>query len=274
MKFSVTTFTTQGIISPEALMPKLAAWGYDGIELWAGDMPREGYMSWWRSDNVRIEDVWPDEELGDDEIATLTTYKELAAENGLEIVALAPYFDFTSGKQRWEESLLVGMRYVQYAQFLGCKTFRTTGGRTASADLTDEQWEACISGLRALVNLLGAADMVFALECHRNRPEDTVGSVLREIQEVGADNLRVLFQPTSFIEETALRPMLDALFPYVAHLHMGGDIRNDERINWAWLLPEMARRGYEGFASIEGAPEPKLESLERLGDWLRQVMEA
>ena len=34
MKFSITTLGTNGVISPEDLMPKLSQWGYDGIELW------------------------------------------------------------------------------------------------------------------------------------------------------------------------------------------------------------------------------------------------
>jgi sugar phosphate isomerase/epimerase len=50
MKFSVTTFATQGVISPEELAPKLAAFGYDGIEIWSGDLPGDRFLSWWRED--------------------------------------------------------------------------------------------------------------------------------------------------------------------------------------------------------------------------------
>jgi hypothetical protein len=51
-------------------------------------------------------------------------------------------------------------------------------------------------------------------------------------------------------------------------------LRDHEKVDWRWLLPEMQRRGYQGYASVEGAAEPKLESLEQLGPWLRQVMGA
>ena len=176
---------------------------------------------------------------------------------------------FTAGRQRWEESLAVGRRYVEYARILGCPTIRTCGGRIASADMTEADWEACIEGLKALTSLPGAEQVVFALECHGNRPEDTIAGVLREIEEVGADNLKVLLQPTSYLGEADTRQILDALYEHTAHIHTG---LTNKDVDWAWMLPEMVRRGYEGYLSLEGIAEPKLETIEKEIHWLRETV--
>lgn len=266
MKFSVTTFATQGLISPEALMPKLAAWGYDGIELWSGDLSGPDYLAWYRRDSVRLAELWPDEELGEEERARLVALRDRAAENGLDISMISPYFEFTAGRQRWEESLAVGRRYVQYAHILGCRTIRTCGGRIASADMSEADWRACIAGLKALTGLPGAGQVLFCLECHGNRPEDTIAGVLREIREVGAGNLKVLLQPTSYLGEADTRQILDALYEHTAHIHTGLE---SKEVDWEWMLPEMVRRGYEGYLSLEGVVEPKLETTEKDIQWLR-----
>jgi 3-dehydroshikimate dehydratase len=182
---------------------------------------------------------------------------------------IAPYFEFTAGHRRWQESLVVGRRYIQYALHLGSPLIRTCAGRIASADMSERDWEACISGLKALTSLPGAEQVVFALECHPNRPEDTIDSVLREIEEVGADNLKVLLQPTSFIAQADTQEILDALYQHTVHIHAG--LRSEE-VDWEWMLPEMAQRGYDGFLSLEGVEEPKLQAIERTIDWLREIV--
>jgi sugar phosphate isomerase/epimerase len=275
MKFCVTTFTTQRVIDAPDLFPKLAQWGYDGIELWAGDMPNaEGYMSWWREDATRIADVWPEAELTEQETNLLDLYKALAESNGLEIAALAPYFDFTSGSPRWEESIEVARRYLKYADYLGAKVFRASGGRVPSAELTEQQWNALLDAWRILADLPAAEDKAFCLECHANRPEDTLSSILREVEIVDSPSIRILFQPTSFSDEADTETILDSLYAYVAHMHASGRMLEEGAtdIDWEWVFPELQRRGYDGWVSIEGSSEPVLENLERLIAWLRDLI--
>ena len=105
MKYCVTTFATQGAISPQALMPQLRAFGYDGIELWSGDLSGEDFLSWYRRNDVHLSQVWPEETLSEDERTRLGALKALADQHDLAIPMISPYFDFTAGEQRWEESL-------------------------------------------------------------------------------------------------------------------------------------------------------------------------
>ena len=260
MKFCVTTLATQGVISPEELMPELHAWGYDGIELWSGDLSGEAYVGWYRRDEPRIAELWPAEELTKHEEQRLQSLRCLANANGLAIPMISPYFNFVGGRQRWEESLAVGRRYLEYAERLSCPLIRTCTGQVASSELTEADWRAIISGLRALTSLPGAENVTFALECHRNRPEDTIASVLLEIAEVGAPNLRVLLQPSSLVSQVDIHQMLDALWEYTVHVH--ANLTYDQ-IDWAWLASELERRGFEGFFSLERVAEPALETIEQ-----------
>ncbi len=279
IKFSVTTLATEGVIAPVDLMPKLAAWGYDGIELWGGDLPGAEHVTWFRDDSVRIADVYRGGQASGQELGALAGLKAIADRAGLAIPMISPYFDFISGSQRFDESLAVGQRYVEYAHALGCTLIRTmTGGSGSvrgsvpSSALTDAEWDACISGLKALSALPGAEDVIFAIETHSSRPEDTVETVLRQMHEVGAANVRVLLQPNQFvtkIEGMTAEKMLAALCPYTVHLHEHTGMK-DSPIGWQYILAELKRRGFDGYLSIERArPEPRLQALEREIPWLK-----
>jgi sugar phosphate isomerase/epimerase len=269
MRFSVTTFASKGLISPQELMPRLQAWGYDGIELWVGDLPGgEGHIAWFRQNAVPMAEIWPGDEPTAGELKQLHSLKALAEGHGLSIPMISPYFDFTAGQRRWQESLAVGQRCIQYAIALDAPLIRCMGGRIPSAEMTEADWDSCLSGLKALTQLPGAEHVIFALECHPNRPGDTIESILREVNEVGADNLKILLQPSSFIGQANTREILHALYARSVHIHAG--LRNQD-VDWPWLLGEMVRRGYQGYLSIEGAKDPRLAYIEKAIAWLHEV---
>lgn len=291
MKITVTTLGTKGVISPEDLMPKLAAWGYDGIELWGGDLPGGEHVMWYQEDAVRIGDLYKGDKATDEEIERLLTLKSLAEKNGLEIPMIAPYFDFLQGQQRWDESIIIAQRYIEYAQVLGVKLIRAmTGGygsgfkpgagrrhqpgrELPSASLTDEQWESILTGLKTMAGLPGADKVVFALETHRGRPEDSIESVLREVNEVGSPSVKVLLQPNQFVPTIpgmTADKMLDGLFEHTVHIHLRGPMQ-DSAVGWETLLPKLIARGYDGYVSLEGIAEPKLETIENQVPWFRQA---
>jgi sugar phosphate isomerase/epimerase len=282
---------TLNVISPEDLMPKLEQWGYDGIELWGGDLPGGEHVKWYQDNSVRIADVYSSDRATQEELDRIMELKSLAERHHLEIPMISAYFDFIAGKQRWEESLIIGQRYIQYAQALDCPLIRTlTGGwgsglkpeearvhvagvEVPSSAMTDKQWDSLIKGLKALTGLPGADKVVFALETHRGRPEDTIESLRREIQDTGSENLRILLQPDQLIPRIpglTIQKMLDDLFEYTVHLHVSTGMK-DSIVDFGWLLPELMRRGYDGYVTLEGIAEPKLKSLEQEVKWFRQA---
>ena len=280
MKLCVTTRATRGIISPEDLMPKLKAWGYGGIEMWGRDLPGAGHVQWYEDTTVRIGDVYRGDRATDEEIDRVVALKNLADRNGLEVPMISPYFDFLQGKKRWEESLVIGQRYIQYAKAMGVRLIRAmsggygTGTEVPSASMTDEQWESVLSGLKALVSLPGADQVVFALETHRGKPEDSPSSLLREIEETGSAQLRVLLQPNQLvpvIPGLTTDKMLDALYPYTVHIHVRAPMAGSP-VGWSKLLPELQRRGYGGHISLENVKEPRFQSIEDEAQWFRQMV--
>ncbi len=291
MKLSVTTLGTLKVISPENLMPKLEQWGYDGIELWGGDLPGSEHTKWYQDDSVRIADVYPGDRATQQELDRIMELKALADKHNLEIPMISNYFDFIAGKQRWEESIVIASRYIEYAQAMGVRLIRTmTGGygsgfkagegiahaagtEVPSSKMTDEQWEGVISGLKAVTSLPGADKVVFAIETHRGRPEDSIESILKEINDTGASNLKVLLQPNQFIPRIpgmTAQKMLDELFEHTVHLHVRTGMKDSE-VGWDWLLPELMKRGYGGYVSLEGIVEPKLQSIEQEVKWFKQA---
>jgi sugar phosphate isomerase/epimerase len=291
VKISVTTLGTLNVISPEDLMPKLEQWGYDGIELWGGDLPGSEHVKWYQDNSVRIADVYSSDRASQEELDRIVELKSLAERHHLEIPMISAYFDFIAGKQRWEESLVIASRYIEYALAMGVRLIRTmTGGFGSgfkpgegrahaagtvvpSSAMTDAQWDAVIEGLKAITSLPGADKVIFAIETHHGRPEDTIESVLKEIKETGASNLKVLLQPNQFIPQIpgmTAQKMLDALYEHTVHLHVRTGMK-DSIVNFGWLLPELMRRGYDGYVTLEGIAEPKLKSLEEEVKWFRQA---
>ncbi|MEM3692950.1 MAG: sugar phosphate isomerase/epimerase family protein [Candidatus Bathyarchaeia archaeon] len=269
MKFCVTTYATQGIILPELLIPKLAEWGFDGVELWGGRTFQLG------------EPLWGLEGRKADEILVL---KKLADENGLEIPAISTYFKFTV-PEAYQESLKNGQRYCDLASTLGAKIIRVVGEGIPSSNMTEDLWKTFISGLRDLANLGEKYGITFALELHKNTPHDTVLGQLRCIWQTNSPFIRSLYQPTTLIEtdsEVDVLWALDKLYPYIVHVHIASSIPfkdgvlasrgKGRHVHWSQIFEELRNRGYRGYVSIEGIPGRRLEALGDTIQWLRSFL--
>ncbi len=267
MKFCVTTYTTQNVILPEDLIPKLAEWGYDGIELWGARAHQPGQPKWGLEGRT------------DAEIQRL---KKLVTQHGLEVPALSSYFKFTSSEEDYKNSLKTGRRYCEMAKMFGAKLIRVVGEGVPSANMTEDKWKTYIMGLKDLAALADQYDTGFGLELHPNTPHDTVLGQLRCIWQVDSPRIRVLYQPpTTAIIEPELDQMwaLDKLFPYIVHVHLDCKVpfaegtlvsQKTSSVYWAQILEEMKRRGYSGYISIEGVSKPVPEGLQKEIGWLKQ----
>ncbi|RJS85258.1 sugar phosphate isomerase/epimerase [Candidatus Bathyarchaeota archaeon] len=267
MKFSVTTYTTQGIILPEDLIPKLAEWGYDGIELWGGRLPpKQG------------EPKWGLEGRSLNEIRKL---RKIADDYGLEIPAVSTYFKFTESEESYRRSLKTGVKYCEIANLVGAGIIRVVGEGVPSSQMTEEKWRVFIRGLKDLAALGDKYNVTFGLELHSNTPHDTVLGQLRCIWQTSSERVRTLYQPTTI---STLEPELDQLwaleklYPYIVHVHIATDSsfkcgtlrsRGNGHVHWSQILGELKRRGYSGFISIEGVPQPKLKNLKKEIEWLK-----
>ena len=107
------------------------------------------------------------------------------------------------------------------------------------------------------------------------------------IDRVGMPNLKVIFQPSSYIGRD-LGPILDALYPHTAHIHLsnrprsGGQMPDgkplraylgdaDGVIDYDAFLSDLKGRGFDGFLTIEGIKQPEYESLAVEIEYLRKA---
>lgn len=267
MRFSVTTYATQRVILPENLIPKLAEWGYNGIELWGG-----------RSTLKPGEPKWGLEGRSMTEIEHL---KKIAEDHGLEVPAVSTYFRFTESKESYKKSIMIGEKYCKIARIVGAEIIRVVGEGVPSSKMTEDKWRIFIRGLKDLASLGEKYDVLFGLELHGNTPHDTVLGQFRCIWQTNSERIRVLYQPTTI---SAIEPeldqlwALDKLYPYIVHVHIStdtsfkcGTLRSggNSHIHWSQLLGELRKRGYNRYISVEGVPEPKLENLKEEIKWLR-----
>src|SRR5438046_4469526 len=113
--------------------------GYDGIDLW------KQYL----------------------DHADLDWVRGACEAQGLTILQICPYFDFTTSQQTYEETLREGERVVRYARTLGALYVRAFTGRTGSADATDGQWERAVRGLQLVCDMGAPFDVGVLLETHQ-----------------------------------------------------------------------------------------------------------
>ena len=218
----------------EDLIPRIAADGYDAVEIFFGQL--DGKTE-----------------------AELANIKEIADEHKLEILVIAPYFILTRGQENYDNTLVDAQRYVDYGRALGAtkmRTFTDVGPTGVGSDVvTPEQRAMCVKGLKVMTAM--APEMQWVLETHGGTLADTVESILKLIEEVGAPNLKVNFQVSNFVD-TGLLQAYDALEKHIDHMHIhnrspegGGAYVYEGTINYEKFFKEIQARGYDESLSIE-----------------------
>ncbi|MFA4945413.1 MAG: sugar phosphate isomerase/epimerase [Lentisphaeria bacterium] len=216
----------------EAIIPKLAAIGYDGIEVWGNH-------------------------LGGRSDADVLALRKLATENRLDIEVLSPYFWLTRDLPELEaQSLATAARFVHLATLLGAPKIRTFVDAgpdgIGSAAATPAHWNRAVGHLKTITAM--APGILFAMETHAHTLADTPASTLRLLDRVGAPNLKVLYQPeASHTIENYRR-----LRPHVVHLHLqntgangGPGYLEEGLVDFPGLFRELAADGYAASLSVE-----------------------
>ena len=237
----------------EKAIPALAEMGYDGLEFW------EQYLSG----------------------ADLRWLKDTMDSEGLEIVQICPYFDFTTSSETWGQSLRDAERFIGYSLELGRPFVRTYTGNTGSADATEEQWDACVKGLRRVCEMGRPHGIVFPLETHQaihGGPNltDTSATTLRLLEDVGMDNLKVNLQ-TPLLGESVVYSARE-LDQHIVHLHAHNWIGNigsrtfldSGDVDFAGFIRVLKDNGFDGYISIEhGDHHPPYETAAHEARYLK-----
>ena len=215
--------------------------GYDGLEFW--------------NDFLLSHDVqWLAEYLQEHHIAC---------------VQICPYFDFTGTKEKWQESITIAERYVEFALQLGKPLIRLFTGSVGASQARAKEWRSGVEGLKAICGMGATHGVRFALETHGGSLMETSDSTLRLLEEVAMENLGVNLQVPMAGED--IWDSVEKLGGYTIHLHAHNWIyppsspqaeplgeQNLTFLDSGWLdFGEFIRRlwekGFAGYISIEHA---------------------
>ncbi len=237
----------------EEIVTRLAKIGYDAVEIW------------WKHIESRS-----DSELRD--------LRKLAADQGIGIEVISPYFWLTQNRDLYDRSIETAGLAIKAARALGCpkiRTFTDAGPTGIGSDVaTEEHWDHAVRALQEITHT--ASDLLFPVETHANTLADTPDSVLGLIERVGAPNLKVLYQA---MDENSMIAEFDQLREHIAHIHIQnhdaegthGPIEEGV-VDIAGLLEHARSTGYRGSLSVEychkGATWDQAESAIQ---WLRSL---
>jgi sugar phosphate isomerase/epimerase len=214
--------------------------------------------------------------------------RQLAADQGIEIYAVAGNNDFSSPIPEHRESQLVYLReLMRMTSDLGAKLVRVflawpgvtllpTGGsrydiaqavwKAEHKDFTDEQtWEWCRQTLAEAATLAGDFGLTLALQ---NHPPVIKGyaDALRMVKEIDSRHLKICFDARleHSLDETAVRKAVNEAGSLQTLWHFGGEydrgadgitVKGDEKaLAEALGLYDIGYHGYAGFELCHALP--------------------
>jgi len=242
----------------EDLVQPLAEIGYDAIEVFGGQVLN------------RSED-------------DLDRLRDLAAQHGIGLLGVAPYFALTRGQTEYDETMQTAEKTVSIARRIGAtkvRTFTDVGpDGLGLADATEKDWDQAVRGLQAITAM--DRDLQFVLETHPHTLAETVASVEQLIARVDAPNLKVNFQPIQPFVDYGINAAFDRLRPHITHLHLHqigvahgqGWLEESGTVDFPDFLGHVLGGGYRASMSVEYCWKDVTWERAKSGhDYLRSVI--
>ncbi len=229
------------------ILHDLAAWGYDGVELW--------------DPHVEVMDAAAIDQLA----AALATHR-------LTVPMLSAYYNFTKSAQHATDSLAHGHRVLARARRLGATAIRVFTGNHRSADADAEQWARAVACIQELCDDAAASGIALAAEVHDWNLMDTVDGCERLIDRVARPNFGLIYHPTHFPADP-IAP-LHRLARHVRHVHatnLDGTLETG-RLRWADLVTALRGHGFTGYLSVEWFGDAADAVARREGAFLRGLI--
>lgn len=174
--------------------------------------------------------------------------------------------------------------FLNTAIALGANVVRVWAGRKDSDVANSEYRNEVASALKAAVELATANDVTVALEYHGNTLTDTQASAHQLLEEVGAPQLKLYWQPRTGGEFENDLIELNAALPHLSHIHAfhwgkGGWKDRlpfaDGKTSWLNFLTIAQEAKGDRFVIFEftrnDAPENLLEDAKALHEILSEI---
>ncbi len=193
----------------------------------------------------------------------------LTALHGLEVDTYGSYFRCMPGE---DAGAVVGT-----AEKLGARNLRVWAGQKGSAEISEEERGAVVSGIRAVCRMVPRG-MTVSTEFHQATLTDRYESAVRMAEEVGEENFRLYWQPNQFMDDAYNLAAVKACLPYLSNVHVFTWSRHDkfpladgERM-WRQYIEIVASDGLDHGLFLEftcdGSAEQLYRDAETLARWL------
>jgi len=168
------------------------------------------------------------------------------------------------------------------AMALGAPTIRVWAGRRGSAEADATDWDAVVADSQRIVDLAAAEGIAIAYEFHGGTLTDNAASARRLLETVDRPSLHCLWQPPKGSTVEQNRAGIDAVAPWLSHIHVfswrvedGQTIRlplSDYANQWQEYMARVDGLGGERFALLEFVrdddPAQFLDDAATLRGWL------
>jgi len=213
-------------------------------------------------------------EVWQNHVATLgpggvESLKQRLADAGVSVPILGMYPIFhLEGAERDEELARCDAMF-DLAEVFGARTLKIMPGRTPSAEMTPELWDRSVAFVREVIRRSEHSGVIIPFETHAGTVADDPDALLRFLEAVGSERLKVCWQPFDFQSTEKAIQLYEKLAPRVVHLHLQGRrgeemaLLEDSDIDYGEVLSHMFARGFDGYISIEFVADCVVDSPEQ-----------
>jgi len=194
----------------------------------------------------------------------------------IPVVGMYPRFHLEGRERDAELARLEVMLGIMDA--LGAEMLKIMPGTLASAEMTPQLWDRSAGFAREMLDRTRSRNITIPCETHSKTVADDPDALLRFLETVGSDRLKVCWQPLDFEDTQGALELYDRLAPHVTHVHLqgrrGGEMELLEAadIDYARVLGHIFAGGFDGYVSIEFARGCVVDSPEQFD--LEEVLES
>lgn len=171
------------------------------------------------------------------------------------IIGLYPAIHL-DGPERQREMSTV-KKAIAYATLLGAHSIKIFVGLKASNTLSSAEYERSVIFAQEMANHLHQYGLTLTGETHANTLFDNQTACFRFMEDVGASNFKICFQPYDFIDTDQTLKDYAVFTDRVTHVHLQGRQNNemsllaDADVDYAQLFKQLAATDFDGDLCIE-----------------------
>lgn len=189
--------------------------------------------------------------------AAVGLLKETGDSLGISFPIIGMYPRFVVPEEEREDELDHWSRMAERVDILDSDILKVMPGRTPSEDLSNGKWDRAVAFVREALEKTEEPGFLVPLETHGGTVADDPDALLRFLDDVGSDRLKICWQPYDFADTDEAIELYDKLSDHIIHLHLQGrcdgqmELLEDSDLDYEAILGHIFESGFDGYLSIE-----------------------